>query len=138
FKDEPDIVWVEQREQKGTGHAVQVCRDALEGFEGHLLVIAGDMPLVRSETLSLLLTTHEREKAAVTLGTGVLEDPTGYGRIIRDEYGNLQGIVEESDCTPEQRKITEINPSYYCFDKKQLFKALEQIRPDNVKGEYYL
>lgn len=138
FKDEPDLSWVEQREQKGTGHAVQVCRDALEGFDGHVLVIAGDMPLVRAETLDLLLKTHERETAAVTIGTGILEDPTGYGRIIRDEYGNLQGIVEETDCTPEQRKIKEINPSYYCFDKKLLFTALEEIKPDNVKGEYYL
>lgn len=138
FNGEPEVSWVEQREQKGTGHAVQVCREVLEGFDGNLLVIAGDMPLVRAETLELLLRTHERENAAVTLGTGVLEDPTGYGRIIRDEYGNLEGIVEESDCTPEQRKITEINPSYYCFDKKQLFTALEQIKPDNVKGEYYL
>jgi bifunctional UDP-N-acetylglucosamine pyrophosphorylase/glucosamine-1-phosphate N-acetyltransferase len=138
FKDEPGISWVEQREQKGTGHAVQVCREALEGFDGHLLVIAGDMPLVRAETLNLLLTTHERETAAVTLGTGILEEPTGYGRILRDEYGNLQGIVEETDCTPEQRKIKEINPSYYCFDKKLLFSALEEVKPDNVKGEYYL
>lgn len=138
FKDEPGVSWVEQREQKGTGHAVQVCGETLADFEGHLLIIAGDMPLVRSETLDLLLKTHERETAAVTLGTGILEDPTGYGRILRDEYGNLQGIIEDADCTPEQRKITEINPSYYCFDKKQLFTALQQIKPNNVKGEYYL
>jgi len=138
FRHEPGLAWVEQREQKGTGHAVQVCREALGDFDGHLLVIAGDMPLVRAETLELLLSSHEREKAAVTLGTGVLEDPTGYGRIIRDDYGNLQGIVEETDCTPEQRKIKEINPSYYCFDKKLLFTALEDIQPNNVKGEYYL
>ncbi|GMV97074.1 MAG: NTP transferase domain-containing protein [Phycisphaerae bacterium] len=136
--DGEGVTWVEQAEQKGTGHAVKVCREALADFDGHLLVIAGDMPLVRAETLELLLKTHEREHAAVTLGTGVLADPTGYGRIIRDEYGNLQAIVEEADCTPEQKKITEINPSYYCFDKRHLFEALEQIRPDNAKGEYYL
>lgn len=136
--EQEGITWVEQTEQKGTGHAVKVCREALADFDGDLLVIAGDMPLVRSETLDLILKTHDRENAAVTLGTGVLEDPAGYGRIIRDEYGNLQGIVEDADCTPEQKRITEINPSYYCFDKKQLFNALEQIRPDNVKGEYYL
>ncbi|GMU23129.1 MAG: bifunctional protein GlmU [Phycisphaerae bacterium] len=138
FREEPGVAWVEQTEQKGTGHAAMVCREVLADFEGNLVVIAGDMPLVRTGTLELLLKTHERENAAVTLATAELPDPTGYGRIVRDEYGNLQGIVEETDCTPEQRKITEINPSYYCFDKKLLFDALQRLRPDNVKGEYYI
>jgi len=115
-----------------------MCREALDGFDGNVLVIAGDMPLVRAETLKLLIATHEHQHAAVTLATAVLDDPTGYGRIVRDEYGNLQGIVEESDCTDAQRAIREINPSYYCFDKKLLFEALGEILPDNVKGEYYL
>jgi bifunctional UDP-N-acetylglucosamine pyrophosphorylase/glucosamine-1-phosphate N-acetyltransferase len=114
------------------------CREALEGFEGNLLVIAGDMPLLRSETLKLLVERHEKEHSAVTLATSVLDDPSGYGRIVRDEYGNLEGIVEDSDCTDQQRKIREINPSYYCFDSKLLMGALEQLRPDNVKGEYYI
>ncbi|HSW46104.1 MAG TPA: NTP transferase domain-containing protein [Phycisphaerae bacterium] len=138
FASDAPVTWVSQDEQKGTGHAAMVCREALEGFEGNLLAIAGDMPLVRSETLSLLIETHEKQHSAVTLATAVLDDPTGYGRIVRDAYGNLQGIVEELDCTPEQRKIKEINPSYYCFDKKLLFSSLDQIRPDNVKGEYYI
>jgi bifunctional UDP-N-acetylglucosamine pyrophosphorylase/glucosamine-1-phosphate N-acetyltransferase len=86
----------------------------------------------------LLVGTHEKQNSAVTLATAVLAEPKGYGRIIRDEYGNLQGIVEESDCTDEQRKITEVNPSYYCFDKRLFFEALDKIRPDNVKGEYYI
>ncbi|HPZ99115.1 MAG TPA: UDP-N-acetylglucosamine pyrophosphorylase, partial [Phycisphaerae bacterium] len=68
----------------------------------------------------------------------LVDDPTGYGRIVRDSYGNLEGIVEESDCSPEQKKIKEVNPSYYCFNKKLLFEALEQVRPDNAKGEFYL
>ncbi len=138
FEGEADVTWVWQEDQKGTGHAALMCRDALEGFDGNVLVIAGDMPLVRAETLELLVATHQRQHAAVTLATAVLDDPTGYGRIVRDEYGNLQGIVEESDCTEAQRAIREINPSYYCFDKKLLFEALGEIRPDNVKGEYYL
>ncbi len=138
FEGEQGITWVEQKEQKGTGHAAMVCREALAGFDGNLLVIAGDMPLVRTETLELLIQRHEKERSAVTLATAILENPTGYGRIIRDEYGNLEGIVEEADCTPDQRKITEVNPSYYCFDKNLLFKALAEVRPDNVKGEYYI
>lgn len=138
FADEPDITWVEQTEQKGTGHAAMVCREALGDFDGNLVVLAGDMPLLRKDTLDLLIGTHEKQNSAVTLATAMLDEPSGYGRIVRDEYGNLQGIVEEADCTPEQRRIQEINPSYYCFDKKLLFEALDQITPDNVKGEYYI
>lgn len=138
FGHEPDITFVEQKEQKGTGHAVMVCRDALADFEGDVVIIAGDMPLVRHETLSLLTSSHKSQNSAVTLATGLLENPTSYGRIVRDSYGNLEGIVEEGDCTPEQKKIKEVNPSYYCFNKKLLFDALEQVRPNNVKGELYL
>ncbi len=138
FAGEPGLQFVEQTEQKGTGHAVQICREALADFEGNVIVIAGDMPLVRTETLTLLRETHDREHSAVTLATAILEDPTGYGRIVRDAYGNLQGIIEHADCTPEQLRIKEVNPSYYCFDKKLLFEALDSIQPNNVKGEYYL
>lgn len=138
FGGEPDITFVEQKEQKGTGHAVMVCREALADFEGDVVIIAGDMPLVRHETLSLLVNTHKSQTSAVTLATALLENPTSYGRIVRDSYGNLEGIVEESDCTPEQKKIKEVNPSYYCFSKKLLFDALEQVKPNNVKGELYL
>ena len=138
FGHEPDITFVEQAEQKGTGHAVMVSREALAGFDGDLVIIAGDMPLLRSETLELLVKTHKQQGSAVTLATAVLDDPTSYGRIVRDRYGNLEGIIEEADCTLEQRKIKEINPSYYCFDAKLLFSALGELQPNNVKGEYYL
>ena len=138
FRNEENIVWVAQTDQKGTGHAAMVCRDALADFHGNVVVIAGDMPLIRAETLQLLISNHKKQNSAVTLATAILDDPTGYGRIIRDEYGNLQGIVEDADCSPQQRAINEINPSYYCFDKDMLFDALSQIRPDNVKGEYYI
>jgi len=138
YGDQPGVTWVDQTEQKGTGHAAMMCRDALADFDGNVVVIAGDMPLVRNETLNLLIDTHSKRNSAVTLATAVLDDPSGYGRIVRDEYGNLQGIVEDADCTDQQRRIKEINPSYYCFDKKHLFAALDNIRPDNVKGEYYI
>lgn len=137
-EDYPEVVWVEQAEQKGTGHAVMCCRDDLGDFDGNVLIIAGDMPLVRTETLQQLITKHEDENSAVTLATAELEDATGYGRILRDAYGNLQGIIEHSDCNEQQLKIREVNPSYYCFDAQRLREALDQIKPDNVKGEYYL
>lgn len=138
FGNEPDITFIEQVEQKGTGHAVMVCAKALADFDGDVVIIAGDMPLVRHETLELLIRTHKSQNSAVTLATALLENPSGYGRIARDSYGNLEGIVEEGDCTPEQKKIKEVNPSYYCFNKGLLFEALQKVRPNNVKGELYL
>jgi len=140
FADQDDdIIWVEQPEQLGTGHAVMCCENALrQGGWKDILVLCGDGPLVRAEVLRTLVEKHKDEHASATLATAVLDDPTGYGRIIRDAYGNLQGIVEESDCTEEQRRIKEINPSYYCFRTEHLLQALKKIRPDNVKKEYYL
>ena len=139
FADEPSITWLTQTEDRhGTGHALICCRQALEGFQGNCLVLCGDGPLIRSEVISQLLSKHKQERATATLATASLEDPTGMGRIIRDEYGNFQGIVEHNDCTPEQLRLTEINPSYYCFNTPRLFEALDQIRPDNKKHEYYL
>ena len=133
-----DITWVQQDEQKGTAHAVLCCKEQLKDFDGETLVICGDMPLVRSSTLKTLVEKHRAEQSATTLATAVLEDPAGYGRIMRDAYGNIQGIVEDSDCTSEQLEIKEVNPSYYLFDNKLLFETLEKIKPDNVKNEYYL
>jgi len=138
FADVGDIKWVEQTEQKGTGHAVLCCKPLLEKFEGDVVVVCGDGPLLRSATLQSLIEKHRQEHSAATLATAILDDPSGYGRIIRDRYGNLQGIVEHADCTPAQRQIKEINPSYYCFDCRTLFWALDQVQPDNVKKEYYL
>ncbi len=138
FSFQEDITWVEQTEQLGTGHAVLCCREALSGFEGSIVVIAGDMPLLRCETLSRLLDSQARGDCAVTLATTVLDDPAGYGRIVRDADGGLQAIVEDRDCTPEQRKLCEVNPSYYCFDAKRMVEALDRVKPDNTKGEYYI
>ncbi len=138
FRDVENITWVQQTEQKGTGHAVMCCQPYLKNFDGNCVVLCGDGPLIRSKTLKELLNKHVHEHSAATLATAILDDPSGYGRIIRDAYGNLQGIVEHSDCTPEQRKIREVNPSYYCFDWKTLSWALGNIKPSNVKKEYYL
>lgn len=138
FGSANDLTFVEQTEQKGTGHAVLCAREALADFSGSVLVIAGDMPLVRRESLVHLLHAREQSGDAATLATTVLEDPTGYGRIIRDAEGKLEAIVEERDCTPEQKQVCEVNPSYYCFDRVALFETLAQLKPNGAKGEYYI
>jgi bifunctional UDP-N-acetylglucosamine pyrophosphorylase/glucosamine-1-phosphate N-acetyltransferase len=138
YRGDADIVFVEQAEQKGTGHAVMCCREHLQGFAGQTLILCGDGPLIRGETLKVLIQKHESEKSAATLATTILENPTGYGRIVRDSYGNMQGIVEENDCNEAQKRIREVNPAYYCFNTPVLLEAVEQITPNNVKNEYYL
>jgi len=138
FADADDVTWVVQRPQQGTGHAVMVCREHLAGFEGPVLVVAGDGPLLRPETLRELLNTHRREGAACTLATSLLPDPARYGRIVRDESGDLAGIVEYLDADESQRAIREVNVSLYCFDAAALREALGELRNDNAKGEYYL
>ena len=138
FADSKDIVWVQQDEQLGTANAVFCCKEHLKDFEGETLILCGDGPLIRAQTLKTLIEKHESGQSAATLATAVLDDPTGYGRIIRDLYGNIQGIIEDSDCTEAQLAIKEINPSNYLFNNKILFEAIEEVKPDNVKGEYYL
>jgi bifunctional UDP-N-acetylglucosamine pyrophosphorylase/glucosamine-1-phosphate N-acetyltransferase len=138
FESADDIVWVRQDEQKGTAHAVLCCREYLDGFDGQTLVLCGDGPLIRADTLRTILKKHEAENAAATLATAILDDPTGYGRVCRDADGNITAIVEHNDCTSEQRQIKEVNPSYYVFDNRILFEAVAKVKPDNVKKEYYL
>jgi bifunctional UDP-N-acetylglucosamine pyrophosphorylase/glucosamine-1-phosphate N-acetyltransferase len=138
FNSDKNIVWIEQTEQKGTGHAVMCCKEQLVDFAGDTLVLCGDGPLIRSETLKTLIEKHQSEMSAATLATAILDTPKGYGRILRDSYGNIQGIVEDGDCNPQQRTIKEVNPSYYCFKNNILFETLDKITPDNVKKEYYL
>ncbi len=132
------ITWVVQEPQQGTGHAVMAAEEALADFTGDLVVLMGDAPLIRPETLQTLIRTHRDEGSAVTLITAILEDPKWFGRIVRDAGGNLQGIVEARDATDEQAAIREVNPAYYCFRWPALREVLPRIRNDNVKGEYYL
>lgn len=138
FEDAENIVWVSQAEQRGTADAVLCCKEHLADFDGQTLILCGDGPLIQARTLQTLLDEHSKEHSAVTLATAVLEEPAGYGRIIRDSHGNIQGIIEDSECTGEQLAIKEVNPSYYLFNNKILFESAEKVKPDNVKGEYYL
>ena len=138
FRDAESVIWIEQREQKGTGHAVLCCREALRDFAGSVLVIAGDMPLVRRETLAMLFEEREQSGDALTLATTTLDDPTGYGRVVRDANGDVLEIVEHRDCDEKKLAIKEVNPSYYCFDASWMWKALDRIRPEARKGEYYV
>ena len=133
-----DLEFVEQREQKGTGHAVMVCRDLLAGHQGAVVVVTGDSPLLQSSSLITLLETFDREKAACVLGTLHREDPHGLGRIVRDSDGSFSKIVEEKDATDVERGLTEVNMSTYVFDCQHLLAALDQLRDDNLQQEYYL
>src|SRR5919199_4889978 len=138
---EGGAVFVTQTEQRGTGDAVFAARDALAGANSTLLVLSGDVPLVRAETLGSLVhqhRTHRGRGAACTLMAVRLEDPTGYGRVIRDEEGRFDRIVEQKDATPEERQVSEINVGIYCFETRLLFPSLERVRPENAQGEFYL
>ena len=132
------LEFVEQTEQLGTGHAVMVCRDHLKEHEGPVFVIAGDSPMIQADSVRALLEDYERKPAACILGTAHKDEPFGLGRIVRNADGQFSGIVEERDATEEQRQITEVNMSYYVFRCPDLLGALEEIRPDNCQGEYYI
>ncbi|HEX7880707.1 MAG TPA: sugar phosphate nucleotidyltransferase [Candidatus Eisenbacteria bacterium] len=127
-----------QEEQRGTGHAVMVAAPFLAGQKGPVVVLAGDIPLIRAGTIASLLAQHEGTGAAVTVLTADLDDPHGYGRIIRLPDGRVTGIVEERDATPEQRSIREINSSIYAFDWAFLEPSLGRLTSHNAQGEYYL
>jgi bifunctional UDP-N-acetylglucosamine pyrophosphorylase/glucosamine-1-phosphate N-acetyltransferase len=130
--------FVLQTEQKGTGHAVKCASEALKNARGLLVVFYGDTPLVKAETLKRLIAEHESGNRAATLLTIRIDPPPAYGRIIRNAEGNFLKIVEQKDCTPEQRAITEVNPGFYCFDVPALLVALDKLSPANAQGEYYL
>ncbi|WP_031516457.1 bifunctional UDP-N-acetylglucosamine diphosphorylase/glucosamine-1-phosphate N-acetyltransferase GlmU [Desulfofalx alkaliphila] len=129
---------VYQEQQLGTAHALLQAKDLFTDFSGHLLVVCGDTPLITSDTLSMLVREHIDNKAAATVLTAFVDDPTGYGRIIRNDYGGLSRIVEQKDASAEELQVKEINTGVYCFALSGLFETLQQIRPANAQGEYYL
>ena len=127
-----------QEDMMGTGHAVLMAKEYLKGKKGKVLVLNGDVPLIRPETLNKLIEKSIENKEYATLLTAIYDNPKGYGRIIRDEGGNVLAIVEEKDTTDEQKEIKEINAGIYCFDIEELLSALEEIKPNNAQGEYYI
>jgi bifunctional UDP-N-acetylglucosamine pyrophosphorylase/glucosamine-1-phosphate N-acetyltransferase len=130
------VLYAEQAEQRGTAHAALMAAPLLKDWSGPVVVLPGDAPLITSDAISALV--NEQQTSSAALLTVRLENPTGYGRVIRDENGDVKGVIEEKDATPEQRKIDEVNVSFYAFDSAFLFDALEKITPNNVQGEYYL
>lgn len=127
-----------QAQQLGTGHAVQQAEPLLAGVQGTVLVLCGDTPLLTSETLHALLVTHVDAGAAATVLSAQVDDPTGYGRVVRGAGGAVQRIVEHKDATEAERRVREINSGLFAFSIVDLFAALRQVRADNAQGEYYL
>ena len=135
---EADTDVVVQEERNGTAGAVAVCADALADFDGSLVVLSGDCPLITAGTIAELVRVREEAGAAVGVLTMEPDDPFGYGRIVRDPQGGVARIVEQKDAAPEEAAIRECNSGFYCFDARALFEALQQVGNDNAQGEFYL
>jgi UDP-N-acetylglucosamine pyrophosphorylase len=134
----PMVACAVQAEQLGTGHAVMQAEPALKGFRGDVVVLSGDVPLLTKRTMERLIAHHRSTGAAATILTAIMQDPTGYGRMIRNADGSVKRIVEHRDATDAERAIKEMNSGIYLFDKERLFEALQNISPDNAQHEYYL
>lgn len=136
--EHPELTFVEQKEQLGTGHAVIMAKDDFSSFNGDVFILCGDVPLLKAQTLKGMLDLHRAEKAVCTVLTMVLDDPGRYGRIVRDANNQVQKITEYRDASEAVRNIKEINTGIYCFDSKSLFEALDKIDNNNDQNEYYL
>jgi bifunctional UDP-N-acetylglucosamine pyrophosphorylase/glucosamine-1-phosphate N-acetyltransferase len=134
---EAEATFVEQRERRGTGHAVLQAREACGDDSDAILVLPGDMPLLSVETIERLVAHHRKSRAAATVLTAVVTEPQGYGRVLR-QGGRVKRIVEDRDASDAEKKIAEINTSVYCFAAGRLWSALGKVRSDNDQGEYYL
>lgn len=134
----PGIETYFQKEQLGTGHAVLQALPFFDNLQGNLIVLVGDAPLIRPDTIRGLVLAHETGGYAATVLTAEFEEPTGYGRMIKNAAGELLKIVEEKDASQAEKQIKEINSGMYCFDAKALILALKELKTDNVQGEYYL
>ncbi len=132
------VRFADQTQPRGTGDAARVALSALPGFEDDLLIAPGDLPLLKAETLEGLVAAHQRAGACVSLLTAKVDDPSGFGRIVRDDTGHITKVVEERDASAAERAIREINVGVYCADAAFLLAALEQLRPNNAQGELYL
>ena len=133
-----EVTWVTQERQLGTGHAVMCAREAFKDFTGEALILSGDVPMIRERTLRAMLERHHGRRAALTLLTARLDDPKGYGRILRGDAGAITGIVEEKDATPAERETREVNAGIYVASTPFLFAALSGVKNNNQQGEYYL
>lgn len=138
YSADATLLFATQEKQLGTGHAVACARDALAGFQGTVLILCGDVPLLRSETLVAMLANHEKRSATLSVLTTQLANPFGYGRIVKREADWVCRIVEEKDATPAEREIREVNSGIYCVDADFLFTALAGLGSDNAQGEQYL
>ena len=134
----PGYPKVFQCPQLGTGHAVQCAERAMKGFEGDILIAAGDMPLLPRRAYEALVAQHRAEGNVCTILAAVAEKPMPMGRIVRNAQGGFARIVEDQDCTAEEKEICEINTSVYVFDARSLWRSLTTLRPNNAQGEYYL
>lgn len=133
-----NLIFAEQKEQLGTGHAVMQAEKALKGSRGDVLILSGDVPLITAETIKGLVKTHKERKSTLTILTAEPENPHGYGRIIKDSKGTVKKIVEQKDATEKEKAVREINTGIYCVDSAFLFKALKGVKPQNAQKEYYL
>ncbi len=134
----PNAEVVEQKEQNGTGHAVMMCLNKLKNFKGKVLILCADAPLISSKTLEDLLKYHKEHNSALTVSGAVFNNPTGYGRIIRGEGGNVIDIAEERDATIDQKTIREVNAGLYCADWEKIAPIFKKLKNNNAQGEYYL
>lgn len=134
----PELIFADQRPQLGTGHAVLQARDHFSDYTGMILILCGDVPCLKAETVQSLIGQHCRQQAVVTVMTTLLDDPGSYGRVLTGPDGDVLRIVEARDATDRERKVQEINTGIYCADSRFLFEAVAQIRNDNSQQEYYL
>jgi bifunctional UDP-N-acetylglucosamine pyrophosphorylase / glucosamine-1-phosphate N-acetyltransferase len=130
--------YVLQEPQLGTGHAVLVCKDTLDDFDGNILILGGDGPLLRASTVHDMVELQQQSSAAATLATSVIPDATGYGRIVRDSNDKFEAIIEHKNATPAQLEIHEVYPSYAVFDAIKLWECLDTLEPNPLTHEYYL